>query len=81
MDWMTLTLDGLTLGRIAPLLDHGLLNLANYSRGGIINPRRMNDNFTDREKAVLQSLIHMDKELLDIYNAIQNVKEKLTAPY
>ena len=51
-----------SMGGLYNYNDQNLKNLANYSRGGIINPRRMNDNFTDREKAVLQSLIHMDKE-------------------
>jgi hypothetical protein len=32
--------------------------------------------FTDRDKAALDSLLHMDKELIDLYNSIRLVKPK-----
>ena len=35
-----------------------------------------NRNFSDQHRATLQSLLHMDKELLELYNCLRQVKPK-----
>jgi hypothetical protein len=35
-----------------------------------------NGNFTEQNRAMLQSLMHMDKELLDLYNFLRTIKPK-----
>ena len=35
-----------------------------------------NRNFSDQHSATLQSLLHMDKELLELYNCLRQVKPK-----
>ena len=49
---------------------------ANYSYSTNNQANQNSDDFTEKDKAMLQSLLHLDKELLDLYNDIRNVNKK-----